>query len=396
MKVTRVSAEVYAKPHDPPITNGKYTYTHSKNVVVRIQTDEGIEGVGICGGLGLPSGRDVLVSVIENMSEAVIGEDPFNVERIWDRLYQPKIFGRKGLTTRALSAIDIALWDVIARAVGQPLYRLLGGYTDEVRAYIAGGYYEAGKGIPELQDEMLGYVEQGANAVKMKIGAVSLREDERRVAAVRDAIGDDVDLLVDANNAYVAADAVRMARILETYNAFWFEEPVSPDNMRGSAAVANASSVPVAAGENEYTRWGFRELFETDAVRIANPDAMVLGGVTEYRRVAALAAAFEIPIAPHGLQEIHIHLLAAFPLPAHPRVLQPERRRPQRGHVPREARIDRPRHRDAAAGSWPGRRVQLGSPPGVPRGIAPGGLASASCDRAFVGAVREPPCPNRS
>ncbi len=315
MKVTRVSAEVYAKPHDPPITNGKYTYTHSKNVVVRIQTDEGIEGVGICGGLGLPSGRDVLVTVVENMSEAVIGEDPFNVERIWDRLYQPKIFGRKGLTTRALSAIDIALWDVIARAVGQPLYRLLGGYTDEVRAYIAGGYYAEGKGIPELRDEMLGYVEQGATAVKMKIGAVSLREDERRVAAVRDAIGDEVDLLVDANNAYVTADAVRMARILESYDAFWFEEPVSPDNMRGSAAVANSSSVPVAAGENEYTRWGFRELFESDAVRIANPDAMVLGGITEYRRIAALASAHEIPIAPHGLQEIHIHLLAAFPFP---------------------------------------------------------------------------------
>lgn len=315
MKVTRVSAEVYAKPHDPPITNGKYTYTHSKNVVVRIQTDEGIEGVGICGGLGLPSGRDVLVTVIDNMSEAVIGEDPFNVERIWDRLYQPKIFGRKGLTTRALSAIDIALWDVIARAVELPLYRLLGGYTDEVRAYIAGGYYEAGKGIPELQDEMLAYVEQGATAVKMKIGAVSLREDERRVAAVRDAIGDEVDLLVDANNAYVTADAVRMARILESYDAFWFEEPVSPDNMAGSAAVANSSSVPVAAGENEYTRWGFRELFESDAVRIANPDAMVLGGITEYRRIAALASAYEIPIAPHGLQEIHIHLLAAFPFP---------------------------------------------------------------------------------
>jgi D-arabinonate dehydratase len=249
------------------------------------------------------------------MAEAVVGEDPFNVERIWDRLYQPKIFGRKGLTTRALSAIDIALWDVMARAVEIPLYRLLGGYTDEVRAYIAGGYYAPGKGISELQDEMVGYVEQGANAVKMKIGAASLREDERRVAAVRDAIGDDVDLLVDANNAYVAADAVRMARILEDYRAFWFEEPVSPDNMRGSSATARASSVPVAAGENEYTRWGFRELFENDAVQIVNPDAMVLGGITEYRRVAALASAYEIPIAPHGLQEIHIHLLAAFPLP---------------------------------------------------------------------------------
>ena len=315
MKVTRVSAEVYAKLHDPPITNGKYTYTSSKNVVVRIETDEGIEGVGICGGLGLPAGRDVIVAIVDNMAEAVVGENPFNVERIWDRLYQPKIFGRKGLTTRALSAIDIALWDVIARAVEQPLYRLLGGFTDEVRAYIAGGYYSPGKGISELQDEMLGYVEQGANAVKMKIGAASLREDERRVAAVRDAIGNDVDLLVDANNAYVAADAIRMARILEDHRAFWFEEPVSPDNMRGSAATARASSVPVAAGENEYTRWGFRELFETDAVQIVNPDAMVLGGITEYRRVAALASAYEIPIAPHGLQEIHVHLLAAFPFP---------------------------------------------------------------------------------
>lgn len=315
MRVTRVTTEVYAKPHEPPITNGKYTYRDSKNVVVRVETDEGIEGVGICGGLALPPGHDAVVSVIGDMSEAVVGEDPFNVERIWDRMYQPKIFGRKGLTTRALSAIDIALWDVIARAIGRPLYQILGGYTDEVRAYIAGGYYSPGKGIRELQDEMLSYVDQGANAVKMKIGAVSLREDERRVAAVRDAIGDDIDLLVDANNAYVVADAVRMARILEEYRVFWFEEPVSPDNMRGSASTARASSVPVAAGENEYTRWGFRELFERDAVQIANPDAMVLGGVTEYKRVAALASAYEIPIAPHGLQEIHIHLLAAFPGP---------------------------------------------------------------------------------
>ena len=317
MKITKVVAELYAKPYDTPISNGKYTYYASKNVMVRVQTDEGLEGVGICGagGLGQPHERDVIVSVVNDMQQALIGEDPHNVERIWESLYQPKLFGRKGLTTRALSAIDIALWDVISQAAELPLYRLLGGYTDEVRAYIAGGYYQEGKGLRELQDEMLGYLEQGAKAVKMKVGAASLREDEARVAAVRDAIGDEVDLLVDANNAYVAADAVRMAKLLERHDAFWFEEPVSPDNMRGSAATARASSVPVAAGENEYTRWGFRELFEAGAVDIVNPDAMVLGGITEYRKVAALAAAYEIPIAPHGLQEIHIHLLSAFPMP---------------------------------------------------------------------------------
>jgi D-arabinonate dehydratase len=317
VKITQVSAELYAKPYKTPISNGKYTYDASKNVVVRISTDENIEGVGICGGGGISAlpDNDIVVTVVNDMAQALIGEDPFNVERIWESLYQPKIFGRKGLTTRAISAIDIALWDIVAKAVERPLYQVLGGYTDEVRAYIAGGYYEEGKGLAELQDEMVGYVSQGANAVKMKVGAVPLREDEARVCAVREAIGPNVDLLVDANNAYVHADAVRMGRILEDYAAFWFEEPVSPDNMRGSALTARSSTVPVAAGENEYTRWGFRELFEAGAVDIVNPDAMVLGGITEYRRVAALASAYEIPIAPHGMQEIHIHLLAAFPMP---------------------------------------------------------------------------------
>ncbi|MBM4435857.1 MAG: mandelate racemase/muconate lactonizing enzyme family protein [Actinobacteria bacterium] len=317
MKIVDVQAELYSKPYDTPISNGKYTYYAAKNVLVRVTTDEGITGVGWCGagGIGEPKSKDVIVSVIEDMKQVVLGEDPFNVERIWDNLYKPKLWGRKGLTTRAISAIDIALWDVMAQALEQPLYRLLGGYTDEVKCYIAGGYYAKGKGLKELAAEMESYVAQGAKAVKMKVGAVPLRADEKRVQAVRKAIGDGVDLLVDANNAYVAADAVRMAKILETYDTYWFEEPVSPDNMRGSAEVARSTPVPVAAGENEYTRWGFRELFESGAVDIVNPDAMVLGGITEYRKVAALAAAYEIPIAPHGLQEVHVHLLAAFPLP---------------------------------------------------------------------------------
>ena len=276
-----------------------------------VTLSNGLKGIGASSCWAYPSATD---AVLRTFREYLIGKKPFEIEHHWQYLYRMGPF-RGSILSGAISAIDIAIWDIVAKAVGRPLYQVLGGYTDEVRAYIAGGYYEDGKGLSELQEEMLGYVEQGANAVKMKIGAVPLREDEIRVRAVREAIGPEIDLLVDANNAYVHADAVRMGRILEEYDAFWFEEPVSPDNMRGSALTARLSTVPVAAGENEYTSWGFRELFETGAVDIVNPDAMVLGGITEYRRVAALAAAYEIPIAPHGLQEIHIHLLAAFPMP---------------------------------------------------------------------------------
>ena len=323
---------------------------------------------GICGagGIAATAQGDATIATVNDMRQALIGEDPRNVERIWESLYQPKIFGRKGLTTRAISAIDIALWDIVAKSFECPLYQVLGGFTDEVRAYIAGGYYAQGKGLAELQDEMLSYVEQGANAVKMKVGAVPLREDEVRVRAVRDAIGPEIDLLVDANNAYVQADAVRMARILEEYDAFWFEEPVSPDNMRGSAATARSSTVPVAAGENEYTRWGFRELLETGAVDILNPDAMVLGGITEYRKVAALAAAYEIPNRAPRPTGGSYPLAGRLPDAADPGVLQPQRGGPERGHVPRETGTHRARHGSAAPGSGPGHGGQLGRSARVP------------------------------
>jgi len=311
VKVTRVSAEVYAKPHDPPITNGKYTYTHSKNVVVRIQTDEGIEGVGICGGLGLPSGRDVLVTGIENMSEAVIGEDPFNYRRIWEDMWLPKLVGRRGLSTRVISAIDIALWDLIGKAVDRPVYQLLGGYRDSIPAYIAGGYYEEGKGLRELAEEMEENLTLGAKAIKMKVGGVPINEDVERVRVVRDTIGPDIKLLVDANNAYTAHEAIELARKIEKFEPFWFEEPVAPDDYRGHARIARATSIPIATGENEYTRYGFRDLIEREAAAILNADAQILGGITEFMQVAALTAAEDLVIAPHGAQEVHIHLVCA-------------------------------------------------------------------------------------
>ena len=307
MKINEVTPAVYSLPYEKPISNGKYTYTASTEVVVKVGTDEGITGIGWAGG------GSIVAETVKELEPYVVGEDPFNVERIWDKMYLPKVFGRKGLTTRAISAVDIAIWDVIGKAVDKPIYQLLGGYRDSVPAYIAGGYYEEGKGTDGLRREMETNLELGARAVKMKVGAVSLREDEKRVKTVRDVVGDDVDLLVDANNAYNTYQAVQMAHRLEDYEVYWFEEPVSPDNISGSAEVAASSDVPIATGENEYTHWGFRDLIEARAADILNADAQVLGGITEFRKVAALASAYEIPVAPHGSQEIHVHLVAAIP-----------------------------------------------------------------------------------
>jgi L-alanine-DL-glutamate epimerase-like enolase superfamily enzyme len=305
MRITALTTEEFVWPRVVPIRNGKHTYTHASLGIVRIETDEGITGIGL-GGTGL-----VGQATIASLKHELIGEDPIDVERLWHLMWVPKLIGRRGLTTRAISAIDIGLWDIRAKVAGLPLYKLLGGFRDRVPTYIAGGYYEDGKGLKELQDEMATNVAMGARAVKMKVGGVTMREDVARVKAVRDAIGPDVKLLVDANCAYRAYEAIQFAKRIEDYDIFWFEEPVAPDDYEGHRRLAEATSIPIATGENEYTRYGFRDLIEHKSAAILNPDAKVLGGVTEFMKVVALAQAHDLDIAPHGSQDIHVHLVAA-------------------------------------------------------------------------------------
>jgi D-arabinonate dehydratase len=192
-----------------------------------------------------------------------------------------------------------------------PLYKLLGGFRNRMPTYIAGGYYEEGKGLRELQQEMETNVELGARAIKMKVGGVPMREDVARVKAVREAIGPDVKLLVDANCAYRSYEAIQFATRIEEFDIFWFEEPVMPDDYEGHRKLAEKTTIPIATGENEYTRYGFRDLIEHNAASILNADAKVLGGVTEWMKVAALAQAHDLDVAPHGSQDIHIHLVSA-------------------------------------------------------------------------------------
>ena len=311
MKIKEVELQSYSWPRPKPISNGKYTYRTVDLNLVHIHTDEGLTGIGWGGGTAATRPGAVNSVLVEHFKQALIGEDPFCYRRLWENMWLPKIVGRRGMTTHVISAIDIALWDLMGKTVGKSVHKLLGGFSDRVPAYIAGGYYEEGKGLKELAQEMEENLRLGAKAVKMKVGGVSINQDVERIKTVRDTIGPDIKLLVDANNAYAAYEATELARKMEPYDIFWFEEPVAPDDYRGHAQVARSTIIPIATGENEYTRYGFRDLIEHESAAIINADAQILGGITEFMHVASLAAAHDLRVAPHGDQEVHIHLVAA-------------------------------------------------------------------------------------
>lgn len=303
MKITDVRVEQYRWPKEKPIANGKHVYTHNDLNLLIIDTDEGITGYGC----------SWAIEFADSMGKAILGENPLNHERIWDKIYVPKFIGRRGTSCKTVSAIDIALWDIKAKAAGMPLYQLLGGYRECIPCYIAGGYYAKDKGILELQKEMEEYLSWGVHAVKMKVGALSMREDAERVKAVRAVIGEDTKLMLDANCAYRYFEAIEFSKMVEEYRPYWFEEPVDADDYDGYRKVAAKSMIPIAAGENEVTRFGFRDLINTQAVSILNPDAASLGGVTEFMKIAGYADANGLVMSPHGQQQIHIHLNCAVP-----------------------------------------------------------------------------------
>jgi len=273
--------------------------------ILEVYTDQGITG---------RSSAERMPLIQSDLLPRIMGENPFFVERIWDRMYRHNRKPvAKGEYIRAMGAVDIAIWDIIGKALGMPVYKVLGAYNERIRVYAAGGYYEEGKGLRELAAEMEGYVSEGFRAVKMKVGwsAIGLQKDAERVRAVRDAVGPDVDILLDANNAWNAYDAIRFGRLVDKYNIYWFEEPVEPDDFKGCAEVKQALDIPIVAGENEFTRWGARELIEARSADILNLDTVWSGGITEYRKIAALASANHIPVAPHGNPHMAVHLLAS-------------------------------------------------------------------------------------
>ena len=300
MKVTDVICHVLqSKVEQPFISARGWLYTTRASCIVEILTDEGITGWGECYG---PAA--VNKTIIETQyRNRVIGRDPFDVEVVWEDLYNRiKDYGLTGMTIAALSGIDIALWDIIGRAVNKPIHKLIGGaHRTEVTAYATGLYFiDMDRLVEEAVEEAQKYVEQGFQAIKMKIGLGDPKLDLRRVAAVREAIGPDVKLAVDANHCFTVPQAIRLGRAMEPLDLLWFEEPISPEDHDGYVEVTRALDMAVAGGENDFTRWGFRDVIARKAMDIVQPDVCAAGGISKCRKIAAMASAHGVECVPHA------------------------------------------------------------------------------------------------
>lgn len=309
-RITDITTTVLRHPDLPGIQDATIRHRESGRgaLFVHIKTDSGEEGLGV----GTPVARDIIERALKPI---LLNQDPLCIEKLWDDMFwRVRGYGRKGVAFCAISAVDIALWDLKAKLFGVPLYRLLGPYTDRVPIYGSGGWTSFSE--EELVREQTGYVERGIPRVKMKVAkdfGKSEAEDIRRLKAVRKAVGDEVEIYVDANNGYYAKQAIGMAKHLADYDVKWFEEPVLADDIAGLAAIARAISIPVATGEHEYTRYGFKELIAQGGADIVQPDVGRVGGISEWMKVAHLAQAFNLPIAPHAVQLVHLHVACCIP-----------------------------------------------------------------------------------
>lgn len=315
IKITQIKSESFEWER-PGIWNGMHFYGPGRLHKVTISTDQGIEGIGWNGGTAAVRPNDFYGLYVDYYKSFLIGKNPLDTANLTLNLgqKQDKILGSAGLHTQVLAAIIIACWDIKGKVKGQSIHSLLGGEQKRVRAYIAGGYYAKNKGINELQEELLHNVENlNATAVKIKIGDpnAGMSEDMKRIEAARNAIGPDIDLLVDANCAFDLSTALAYAREMENYNIYWFEEPLAIHDFKAHKTLNASTSLMIATGENYYTLADFETLIENNGASMLNVDATICPGYDVALKVAKLAQKKGLKIAPHGCQELQLPLVAA-------------------------------------------------------------------------------------
>ena len=312
MQIKNLLCEHYHIPLSQPMQDATHgLMTHFDFVAVKLETESGQRGLGYT--YTVHGGGDAIRSLIEReFKPLVLGTDATRIERTWDRMWRRLHYvGRGGLVSFAMSAVDIALWDLKAKRANLPLWILLGGFNQGVQAY-AGGI-DLQLGPDELADQTREYLRRGFRAIKMKVGRDNLSEDVARVRAVRECIGPDLPLMIDANCRWTVDGAVRAARRLREFDLFWLEEPTIPDDYHGMARIAAEGGVPIAAGENLRAIYEFRHTMEIGKIAFPEPDVSNIGGITNWMRVAKLAYAHNLPVTSHGVHELHLHLLAAIP-----------------------------------------------------------------------------------
>ena len=297
MKIERIETYVVEQALDTPFYFSQFEFQSRQICLVKV--------IGADGSCGWGEGygpATVVKAGVEFLAPLVVGEDPLQVEAIWSKMHLRTLdYARRGVLVAAISAIDIALWDLRGKLLGQPVSTLLGGRRRErVKVYATGMYFTQTDDLSgKLADEARLYVSQGFLALKMKVG-LGVETDVKHVRAVRAAIGPDVQLMVDANHAYSLSEALSFARQIEELDIGFFEEPVSPEDYEGYRELRQRIPIPVAGGECEYLLAGFRQLLSMRCVDIAQPDICGAGGLTETKRIAALANAFQTNVLPHS------------------------------------------------------------------------------------------------
>lgn len=300
----------FRPPDDPVQAASPVTKRHF--VFVRASADGGLRGTGFVSTVGT-GGYAVLELLKHDLVSQVIGKDAYRPEAIWNDLFWATSGTVRGaITGLAMSAIDIALWDLRGKALGMPLCLMAGGYRDRVPVYNAeSGWLDLS--ISQLVDGALESSKAGWRGVKLKVGKPSPHEDLDRIAAVREAVGPQVDIMIDANQSLTCAEAVRLAHLLEPLDIYWFEEPLPADDIQGHAHLAAGSSIPIAFGESLYTLSQFREYLDAGIVGIVQPDATRVGGITTWLKIAHIAESFNAKVAPHVRTELSVSLASAVP-----------------------------------------------------------------------------------
>jgi D-galactarolactone cycloisomerase len=297
MKISKIEPIILSDKLDESFYFSQWHYSERTICIVKVTTESGLVGWGE--GYG-PA--NVLASGIEFLSKHVIGKSVLNNEGIWQEMYRRSMdFARRGILVAAISAIDIALWDLKGKILDQPVSVLLGGRKREaIQAYATGMYFtETDDLAHKLAEEALSYKKKGFKAMKMKVG-LTLEQDVEHVRRVREAIGKDIQLMVDANHAYSLVEATRLAAQIEAYDISWFEEPLSPEHYESYAELRKRTSIPISGGECEYLRAGFYQLFKNNSVDIAQPDICAAGGITEVKKIIAMAQTFGVDFVPHS------------------------------------------------------------------------------------------------